>query len=27
MSRRIAAEQRRYAAGIADTQSCQFETC
>jgi len=27
MSRRIAVDQRRYAAGMADTQGWQFETC
>jgi len=27
MSRRIAVEQRRYAAGMADTEGWQFETC
>jgi len=27
MSRRIAVEQRRYAAGMADTRDRQFETC
>jgi len=27
MSSRIAAEQSKYAAGMADTQDWQFETC
>jgi len=27
MSRRIAVEQRRYAAGMVDNQGWQFETC
>jgi len=27
MSRRISVEQRRYAVGMEDTQSWQFETC
>jgi len=27
ISRRIAVEQRRYAAGMADTQGWPFETC
>ena len=27
MSRRIAVEQKRYAAGMADTEGWQFETC
>jgi len=27
MSRLKAVEQRRYAAGMADTQGWQFETC
>jgi len=27
LSRRIAVEQRRCAAGVVDTQGWQFETC